>query len=160
MSEKYLILERSVREDLEAIDGIYDALTAAPLSGEEPQETLIVAAYRLHSLYCAIENIFHGIAKTFENTLDESAGWHDQLLRRMRLDLRPVRPAVIDTSTYEALNELRGFRHVFRSVYNLELDPRRLSLVLETAWEMREPLMRQIDTFLEFVRGLQETSDR
>lgn len=76
------------------------------------------------------------------------------------LDLRPVRPAVIDAETYEALDELRGFRHVFRSVYRLRLDPRRLSIVLEMAWDVREPLLKQIDDFLDLVRGLRDGSDR
>ncbi len=66
---------------------------------------------------------------------------------------------MIDATTYEVLDELRGFRHVFRSVYRLRLEPRRLSLVLEMAWDVREPLARQIDGFLEFVSGLREKSD-
>ena len=77
----------------------------------------------------------------------------------MRLDLHPIRPAVIDDSTYEALGELRGFRHVFRSAYRLRLDPRRLSIVLEMAWDVREPLSKQISDFLEFVRGLRDDTD-
>ena len=47
---------------------------------------MIVIAYRLHSLYIAFENIFRNIAASFENHLDQ-AGWHRQLLQRMRLDL-------------------------------------------------------------------------
>ncbi|MCP3958904.1 MAG: antitoxin [bacterium] len=159
MSEKFLILERSVRDDLEAVEEIYAALAPAPLSGEETQEELIVVAFRLHALYSAVENIFRNIARAFENTLDDTTGWHTQLLRRMRLDLHPVRPAVIDASTYEALDELRGFRHVFRSVYRLRLDPRRLSIVLETAWGVRDSLSKQIGDFLEFVGGLRDGTD-
>ncbi len=154
MSERFLVLERSIREDLETVEEIYASIAPVPLSGNESQEALIVLAYRLHALYTAVENIFRNIAKAFENTIDDPAGWHTQLLRCMRLDLSPVRPAVIDGSTYEALDELRGFRHVFRSVYRLRLDPRRLSIVLEAAWEMREPLAKKIDDFLEFVVGL------
>ena len=159
MSEKFLVLERSIREDLEAIAEIYASLAPSPLSGEESQEELIVVAYRLHALYTAVENIFRNVAKVFENSLDDATGWHIQLLRRMRLDLSPVRPAVIDATTYEALDELRGFRHVFRSVYRFRLDARRLSIVLEMAWEMREPLSKQIDDFLEFVCRLRDGLD-
>ncbi len=159
MSEKFLVLDRSVRDDLEAVEEIYATLAPAPLSGEESQEELIVVAFRLHALYCAVENIFRNIAKTFENTLDDATGWHSQLLRRMRLDLHPVRPAVIDAETYEALDELRGFRHVFRSVYRLRLDVRRLSIVLEMAWDVREPLSKQIDDFLVFVREVRAGPD-
>ena len=62
MSEKFLVLERSVHDDLEAIEEIYATLAPAPLSGAESQEELIVVAFRLHALYCALENIFHSIA--------------------------------------------------------------------------------------------------
>ena len=95
MSEKLLVLERSILEDLETVEEIYGLLPRAPLSGNESQEELIVAAYRLHALYSAFENIFYNIAKAFENSLGEDSGWHTQLLRRMHLDLSPVRPAVI-----------------------------------------------------------------
>jgi hypothetical protein len=160
MNGKFLVLERSIQEDLEAVEEIYASLPPAPLSEEEPQEKLIVVAFHLHALYTAVENIFRNIAKTFENTLDDTAGWHTELLRRMRLDLSPVRPAVIDGATYEALDELRGFRHVFRSVYRLRLDARRLSIVLEFAWGMRQQLAARIDEFLAFVRGLRDSPDQ
>ena len=62
MSEKFLVLERSVRDDFEAVEEIYAALAPAPLSGAETQEELIVVAYRIHALYSAVENIFRNIA--------------------------------------------------------------------------------------------------
>jgi hypothetical protein len=54
----------------------------------ESQESLIVVAYRLHSLYTAFENIFRNIAASFENHLDQ-AGWHRQLPARLPHDVRP-----------------------------------------------------------------------
>ena len=155
MSEKFLLLERSIREDLATLDEIYASLPRAPLSQDRSQEELIVVGYRLHALYNAVENIFNGIAATFENTLDDRSSWHAQLLRRMRLDLTPVRPAVIDDETYDPLDELRGFRHVFRAMYRTRLEARKMSIALEKAWEMRRPFSRQVEEFLEFVRGLQ-----
>ena len=155
MSEKFLLLERSMLEDLAAIDEIYASLPSAPLSQDRSQEELIVVGYRLHALYNAVENILNGIARAFENTLDDRSSWHAQLLRRMRLDLSPVRPAVLDEQTYDALDELRGFRHVFRSMYRPRLRARKMSIALEKAWEMRQPLAQQLEEFLEFVRGLQ-----
>ena len=77
-------------------------------------------AFRLHSLYNAFDNVFQNIAAAYENTPDDATRWHAQLLQRMRLDLMPVRPAVIDKAAYDALDELRRFRHLFRYAYDVE----------------------------------------
>jgi hypothetical protein len=154
MSEKFLLLERSLENDLEAIDQIYRALGPEPPTADEPEERLIVQAYRLHNLYNAFENAFRNIAEAFENTLDDRAGWHRQLLDRMRLDLPPIRPAVIDDEAFEKLDELRRFRHLFRSAYGVRLDAERLALVHRKAVELWPLAQRQLGRFLEHVRSL------
>jgi hypothetical protein len=153
MNEKALILERSIKNDLQAISDIFARLDKAILSDDE--ESLIVIAYRLHSLYMAFENIFQQIAITFENSLDDKSGWHSQLLQRMKLDLTPIRPAVIDDTTYPALDELRRFRHLFRTNYNVEFDRDRLQLVLNKAHQLRHLYRAQIGQFLNFLKTLQ-----
>jgi hypothetical protein len=153
MKEKALILERSIQNDLQTISDIFGRLEKATVSDDE--ETLIVIAYRLHSLYMAFENIFQQIAITFENSLDEKSGWHSQLLQRMKLDLTPIRPAVIDDTTYPALDELRRFRHLFRTNYNVEFDRERLQLVLKKAQQLDKLYEAQIRQFLKFLKTLQ-----
>jgi hypothetical protein len=154
MNEKFLVLERNIQNDLEAIAGLYEALGSPDLKEDEAQETLIVAAYRLHSLYTAFENIFRNIAASFENHLDK-AGWHRQLLQRMRLDLTPLRPAVIDAEAYDRLDEMLRFRHVFRTMYGLDLDPLRLRVVLRKTLELRPLYRAQIEKFLQFLREME-----
>ncbi|MFP3942219.1 MAG: hypothetical protein ACLF0P_18135 [Thermoanaerobaculia bacterium] len=155
MRETMLLLERRIQDDLRTIEEIYRSLDATPLSSTASEETAIVAGYRLHNLYNAIENIFGSIAEAFENQLDDRSRWHRELLRRMTLDLLPVRPAVIDEHSYELLDELLRFRHLFRAAYGIQLDPERVVLVLRKAMELREPFARQIEKFLDFVRGVQ-----
>lgn len=154
MNEKFLVLERNIQADLEAIGEIYEALGAPEIDESESQESLIVIAYRLHSLYTAFENIFRNISASFENHL-EQASWHRQLLQRMRLDLSPLRPAVIDAEAYERLDEMLRFRHVFRTMYGLDLDALRLGVVLRKALELKHLYRPQIEKFLEFLRGLE-----
>jgi hypothetical protein len=153
MNEKLLVLERNIESDLETIDRLFAALGTPELRDSEPQESLIVAAYRLHGLYTAMENIFRNIATAFENHLDPSS-WHRDLLQRMRLDLSPIRPAVIDAEAFEKLDEMRRFRHVFRTLYGLDLDPLRLRLVLRKTLELKALYRAQIGRFLEFLRAL------
>jgi len=154
MNEKFLVLERNIQSDLETIGRLYGLLGSPELTESEPQESLIVAAYRIHSLYTAFENIFRNIAKAFENHLDESS-WHRDLLQRMRLDLTPLRPAVIDAEAFEKLDEMRRFRHVFRTSYGLELDPLRLSVALRKTLELKPLYQAQIERFLEFLHGIE-----
>jgi hypothetical protein len=130
MTEKFLILERSVRADVQAIEQLFESLGAPDLSPSDPEEKLIVIAYRLHSLYSAFENLFRNIAGTFESEMRDPSGWHRELLQRMKLDLTPIRPAVIDEEAYAKLEELLRFRHFFRTAYSVPLDPSRLSLAL------------------------------
>lgn len=154
MNEKFLILERNVQSDLAVIEGIYSDLGEPELGEPHEQEALIVVAYRLHSLYSAFENIFRNIATSFENHLDPSS-WHRQLLERMRLDLSPVRPAVIDEQAFEKLDEMLRFRHLFRTGYSLRLDALRLQLVVRKALELKPIYRGQIDRFLEYLRRLE-----
>lgn len=62
---------------------------------------------------------------------------------------------MIDERSYELLDELLRFRHLFRAAYGIQLDPERVALVLRKAMELREPFARQIGEFLDFVRGVQ-----
>jgi hypothetical protein len=154
MNEKFLVLERSIQKDLASIEKQYEDLGAPDLSGKVPPKELIFVAYHLHGLYTAFENIFRNVAAAFENHLDPS-GWHRQLLQRMQLDLTPLRPAVIDLEMYERLNQMLGFRHVFRAAYGVNLNPVRLQGVLQAALELKPLYREQIERFLEFLRGLE-----
>ncbi len=153
MNERYLVLERSIQADLGMIARLYEALGETDLKGAEPQEVLIVIAYRLHSLYSAFENIFRNIATAFENQLDP-VGWDRQLLQRMRLDLLPIRPAVIDDKAYGSLDEMLRFRHVFLTMYGIELDASRLQVALQKTLALKPLYQPQIEKFLEFLRSL------
>lgn len=154
MDEKILTLASSIRHDMTTIAAIYRELERRPLGVDSSDDTLIVVAYHLHNLYNAFENIFQNIAVLFENSVDDLERWHAQLLERMRLDLMPLRPAVIGEQAYDALDELRRFRHLFRHAYGLRLDPQRLRLVLDKAWGLRGIYEGEMEQFLRFLEGL------
>ncbi|MGC8959992.1 MAG: hypothetical protein ACP5OO_09435 [Chloroflexia bacterium] len=154
MDEKVLLLESSIRRDMEVIAAIYGEIARRPEIADADEDTLIVIAYHLHNLYNAFENIFLNIAALFENTADEVARWHSQLLERMRLDLMPLRPAVIDDVAYDALDEPRRFRPLFRHAYGIRLDRARLRLVLDKALTLRQVYPALLERFLAFLRTL------
>ncbi len=153
MDEKAILLMRTIRRGMEDIAAIYGQLESHPLEADTDQDTLIVVAYHLHNLYNAFENIFSNIAAVFENSVDD-AKWHAQLLERMQLDVMPLRPAVIDRAAYEALEELRRFRHLFRHAYTVRLSPLRLQLVVREALALRALYAAQLEQFIGFLQSL------
>jgi len=155
MDEKYLVLDRRIRKDLEILEGLWAELAdVEPASVESDKKELVFLAYNLHGLYSAAENIFRNISDAFGNQLGDQTGWHAELLDRMRLDLTPLRPAVIDDAAFDQLDELRRFRHLFRAAYGIKLDAERVRLVLRKALTLRERLPGQVRSFLAFLENL------
>jgi hypothetical protein len=112
-------------------------------------------AYTLHNVYCLLENYFLRIAKFFENNLD-SATWHKDLVRRMTIEIRDVRPALLDDNTAEMIDELRSFRHVFRNLYQSKLKPDRVLQVNTVLAAVIDPFFRSHDSFIKKLRTIGE----
>ena len=153
MNAQIQLLKADITADLEAIAEIYQALEHCGTAlGDEPQR--IVVAYYLHNLYCAFESIFQRIAEVFGNHISERAGWHADLLRRMTLDIEGLRPRLLSAQAYDSLDELRRFRHVFRSAYRLRLDADRLALVYRKARQLEQVYQMDIQQFIGFLNEL------
>jgi hypothetical protein len=69
---------------------IYDELERHPLQADTGGDTLIVIGYHLHNLYNAFENIFQNVAVVFENSTDDVAQWHTQLVMGKALALKSI----------------------------------------------------------------------
>lgn len=154
MSEKHIFLRSAIREDLVAIERIYAKLEQNLAKPTVDDDTLIVRAYHLHSLYSAFENIFQNVAATFENSVDDMGRWHAQLVERMKLDMMPIRPALLNEQSFDVIDELRRFRHMFRHAYSMNLDAERLDLVVRKALLLKDLYGGQIRDFLDFVDSL------
>lgn len=55
---------------------------------------------------------------------------------------------------YDALDELRRFRHVFRHAYAISLDADRLQLVIRKAERLRKLYRPQLEAFDAFLQTL------
>ncbi len=154
MNAKIQTLKAEIKADLEAISDIYRSLHKHASQMEEGEEHTIAVAYYLHNLYTAFESIFQRIAWVFENQIEDRTSWHAELLRRMTLDIEGIRPRVISDDMFDALDELRRFRHVFRSAYRVRIDPDRLRLVLKKAWQLEALYPQEMERFLHFLDTL------
>ena len=97
-------------------------------AGATDQLDYAALGYTIHNLYSILENYALRVAKLFGNDLDP-ASWHRDLVHRMSLEIEGVRPRVWDRRTAQDIDEIRRFRHRFRSIYANRIDPVRVSLV-------------------------------
>jgi hypothetical protein len=153
MKEKLKVLKADLSAVRGSIESVYANLDLYRNRDWDGERTILVA-YHLHNLYCAFEDAFQRVAETFENDVPDKNQWHAQLLHRMTLDIEGVRPRVLSDRSADCLDELRRFRHLFRSAYALSLDPGRLRLVWDKAADLRRSYPGDLDRFLDYVDQL------
>lgn len=120
----------------------FEAGGAAPLEA---------CAYNLARLYNVIEQMAQRVARLFENSIDDDRGWHAELIRRMTIEIRGVRPALFPEELAYPLRELRAFRHVVTHAYDLTLDPDKLRLLLKYADQVVRELQGVAGEFIQRV---------
>ncbi len=72
----------------------------------------------------------------------------------MTLDIEELRPRLLSEQAYDSLDELRRFRHLFRSAYRLRLDVERLALVYKRSQILEQTYPTDIERFLVFLDSL------
>lgn len=139
-----------ITEDLAAIERLNVELSQliASLAAPEPEfRDMAAVAYVLHNVYCALESGFEQVSRTFENHITDPAQWHRELLAKMFLEIPAVRPAVLPADLRGFLNDLRGFRHLFRHSYDFQLDPEKLSRLVRDWTAARPDLLAALTRF-------------
>lgn len=114
-----------LQRDLQAIAAL-EAHGNHLTQGNLSREQLESLGFTLHNIYNALENSFAQISLTFENHVKDQSKWHRELLEKMFLDIPPLRPAVLASSSRALLADLLGFRHLFRHAYEFTLDDPKL----------------------------------
>jgi hypothetical protein len=91
------------------------------------------AAFEINRIYNILEKAFERLCETFENHLVKTGRYHDTLIERVTLDLKGIRPAFLPAEAIRDVRELKGFRHLFRHAYDLDLDPVRVTAAADNA---------------------------
>ncbi|MGA1863024.1 hypothetical protein OWM07_09075 [Deferribacter thermophilus] len=147
--ELFIILKSEINAQLGEIEKIYKKLQERESSND--RFSLEAVAYQLHNLYCAYEDLFKIVARTFENNITDPSQFHIELLKRMAISIEGVRPNMISEKTFKLLNNLRGFRHFFRHAYSYELDDRKIKIVLEDAYKVKDLFKNDLEKFLSML---------
>lgn len=145
------LLEAEFHDQLGRIQSIFDTIAKRGANYKRGPVFLESTGYQLHNLYCAIEDLFRIVATYFENNIETQSHWHANLLKTMRLKIKGVRPALLSSETYAYLNDLRGFRHVFRHAYTHELDPEKVGLLLTRVEKLNPLFDRDAREFLQAI---------
>jgi len=118
------------------------------------REMVESTGYWLHNLYSAFEDLFKLTAGFWENNVNIDGDFHINLLKRMLVHIEQVRPALISEESYRFLNELRGFRHVFRHAYSFGMDDERVSFLLFRVLKRKELLIQDLKKFRKAIADI------
>lgn len=110
-------------------------------------------AYKLHNLYSAYEDLFKMVAGFFENQIEDFSRYHTSLLKRMLIEIEGIRPNVLSEESFKILDELRGFRHVFRHAYSYGLDAERIIKLAEKSVRLEETFSKDFEDFKNKLRA-------
>ena len=88
---------------------------------DDSADAVEASALRLHSFYTGVERMLLLISRVVNGgTPAQGEGWHRRLLERMAM-ATDTRPAVLNESTQQELQEFLRFRYLVRNLYADEL---------------------------------------
>jgi hypothetical protein len=109
-------------------------------------------AFEINRIYNILEKAFERLCESFENHLEKTGRHHDTLIERVTLELKGIRPAFLPADAVREVRELKGFRHLFRHAYDLDLDPVRVTAAAENATHCVDEFDSWCRSFLKTVR--------
>jgi len=106
----------------------------------------------LHDFYNCCERAFRRIALEVNSEYGDSERWHKDLLYRMAIPIKGVRPRVISDELAADLDEYLAFRHLFRSIYGFELKGDRVDRLSEKFDSVSKIFAQEIRKFLRYLK--------
>jgi len=149
--EKIKVLIAFVNRQIKVVEILNTAIIKLNLDDYNQR---YVFALKTQQLYTAVEDMLKSIAVTFENNIDSPQSYHIELLKRMKLDITDIRPAVISENSFKILDKLRAFRHFIRHAYDYELDKDELILLQKKIVESFDYVNTDISAFTNFLELL------
>ena len=144
------ILEDGWRKDARVLQGAVDTMRSC--LAEDSRGRLAATAYELNRFFNVLEKSFERLCETFENHFEKDGSYHERLIERMELEISGIRPAFLPPEALPAVRELKGFRHVMRHAYELELDPERIARFVDDADTISRSFPAWCEAFLREVR--------
>ena len=116
-------------------------------------------ALNLHSFYEGIEAIFDKVLEFTGEDKPSGHEWHLELIERMAMPIRQLRPEVISEQTVKNLDTYRAFRHKVRHIYGFMLVPENIITIAEKMKDNHEEFKRDFGKFMAFIEELIKLSE-
>ena len=131
---------------LKKIEERLEKIKTAPVEYTEEIETTI--AKNLVDCYRGMENIFRRIAFDVDLRMPDGSRWHKELLTQMAEPQAERRSPVISQETFETLEELLAFRHVFNNIYGEGLVYEQTERNAKQIGKLFNSLSKELDAFI------------
>lgn len=112
-------------------------------------EAVTAAATGVHNVYNGIEDILLNLAKDIDGSVPEGSSMHQDLLDQMAVEIPELRKALLSDDLLKDLTEMKGFRHLVRHRYGMDL----------IGSKVMENVQRMERAFPEFVAALEALED-
>lgn len=145
MENKRYDLESLISKEIGSIESLLDEIK--PFVNDTKMNRLKGSI--LHDFYNACERIFKWIAKDINGDFSPGEQWHKELLYRMTIEVKDVRPAVISEKLAADLNDFLQFRHIFRNIYGFELKSDLLERLVNKFEITATQYIKEIKKFVE-----------
>ena len=109
------------------------------------------AGKHLHDYYICLEKLFEEIFVRLKEDLPDGKTYHKDLLIQAITPLPGLRPSIIDKELFQHLDELRGFRHVFRNLYRYQLNTEKLLSIVGRTISQHKKIEKCLDNFINFL---------
>ena len=137
-----------IEETIGKIAERLEKIKTAPAEYREEIETTI--AKNLVDCYRGMENIFRRIALDVDLRMPDGSRWHKELLTQMA-EPKAERQSVISQETFEILEELLEFRHVFNNIYGEELVYEQTERNANQIDKLFNSLSKELDAFIAYL---------
>ncbi len=111
----------------------------------------------IHNVYNGIEDILLSIARDVDDYVPTGGSAHQDILDQMAAEITGTRPALLDLELYDALFELKGFRHLVRHKYGFDLKPDKVATNLEL---LKSAFPAFIDAVIRLERAMTSGDDQ
>lgn len=115
-------------------------------------EKAIIVSEIMTNYYTCLETIFLRISQHFENKLD-GRKWHQDLLRKMALDISGIRIRVVSEQTYFELLEFLKFRHFKRYYFDFNYDWEKIGFLRKKFHRLFKLIRVDLKEFISFIKN-------
>jgi hypothetical protein len=149
MKEKLAFLSAYLKNQLLVTNELIKKIEKEKIGNEKQA---VYVGYLCHNFYCALEDLFREVAKVFENEIEEEDRYHRELLKKMNFEVPGFRPALLSKRSFLLLDEVRGFRHLFRHAYEYEISTVKVKDLSRRILKTWPHLRKDLENFNSFLK--------